>query len=183
MVKPPTSYHEWSECLEIFASGLHDEVVIKAMNKGTLDWSDMVAHRVVKRLFEVVDQRLARIVKQFRRDIEYYVKNGQGRNIVKAVMDVRMKLKTVALLLNVPAFQMVKNEFIELIGDFMEQLQSSLEDSASYDHTGRMSSYIKNNPIKFDLQGEIQEKANSNMEHKSRLSQNKKTKKRRVMFE
>jgi hypothetical protein len=144
-MKIPTTYAEWSVCLDLFDIGTHDDEAIGAMNAGSLSWTGGVAPLFARRISETVDSRLKRIAEGMSRALRL---GGDTTTLARAMLDARQKLATVHRLSTLPAFANELRESLhKQIMQYAQTAQQALEDSAKHDRSGQLASTIRNNSL------------------------------------
>jgi hypothetical protein len=142
----PQSYADWTQCLDEIKQGVNDEVILSAMEKGTLSWSSGVAERFATQLFEVINFRIAGASKRLQRNLD--MAKGNETAIVSAMFGMKRELKFLKKIAKLPAIPDEKQDyFSRQINESAQKAQQALENSAKSDRSGRFSSLIKNNRI------------------------------------
>lgn len=142
----PTTYSEWVYLLQQFKEGINDEETVVLMEQGSFEWSKGVAERITQRLYEAIDYRLQKAAEKFQIDLH----NCQGNetDLVNAILNNRKRLAIIKKVTQLTAFpDQVTNALYKVLYDYAESTQTSLEDSARSDRTGKLRMVIKNNPI------------------------------------
>lgn len=146
MITPPKTYAEWSSVLEMLKDKTDDEVVLQAMLQGTISWQSGVAERFSKRLIDVVNYRMNRAVDKFQKDMSR--SRGQESAIVQALLALRKELCFLSKAINLPALpENDRKHYTQLVIDQANKMQSSLEDSAKSDRSGKLSSIVRNHKV------------------------------------
>ena len=123
-----------------------DEVVLQAMLQGTISWQSGVAERFSKRLIDVVNYRMNRAVDKFQKDMSR--SRGQESAIVQALLALRKELCFLSKAINLPALpENDRKHYTQLVIDQANKMQSSLEDSAKSDRSGKLSSIVRNHKV------------------------------------
>lgn len=144
-VTPPSTYAEWSACLDLFEGGLDDAGALAAMRAGRLGWSSGVAERFAERIGGVVNARLARCAARLTREL----RSGSDEvTLVRALADTRRTLGMLQALADVQAFPpMLRDHLADNLSTYATRTQQSLEDSARQDRSGRTGSIVRNNSL------------------------------------
>jgi hypothetical protein len=145
IVTPPSTYAEWSACLDLFESGLDDVGVLAAMRAGRLSWTSGVAECFAERIGGVVNVRLTRCADRLTRELRH---GGDEVTLVRALGDTRRTLALLQALADVPVFPaMLREHLTGSLDDYATRTQQSLEDSARQDRSGRAGSIVRNNSL------------------------------------
>lgn len=145
-IKPPHTYSEWAEILDMLKNRLNDEAVLSAMQQGTIEWQSGVAERFAQRLINTINTRINNTLDKFQRDIKYA--KGQERAIVQALLALRKEMHFLSDAIDLNAIpEKDRIQYRQLVIEQANNVQSSLEDSAKYDRSGRTLSIIRNNKI------------------------------------
>ncbi|WP_019413912.1 hypothetical protein [Paenisporosarcina sp. TG20] len=146
----PSTYSEWIDCFEQFKEGKNDELVIQAMEKGTIVWTKGVAERLTSGLYEVLNIRLRHTADHLQKELN----NSRGNEtaIVKGFLTARNRLTVLRRVANLPPFpEEVRDAMCNLLHEYAKNTQKTIEESAASDRTGRLSSIFRNNAItRFD---------------------------------
>ncbi|MFL9898012.1 hypothetical protein PQR71_07565 [Paraburkholderia fungorum] len=144
-MKIPTTYAEWSICLDSFDIGTNDDDAIGAMSAGSLSWTGGVAPLFARRISETVDSRLKRIADGMSRALRL---GGDTTTLARAMLDARQKLATVHRLTALPAFaDELRESLHKQLMQYAQTAQQALEDSAKHDRSGQLASTIRNNSL------------------------------------
>jgi len=140
-MKAPTTYAEWSACLDLFESRKDDDAAIAAMQLGTLSWTGGVAPLFARRVSATLDTRLKLIGDEMSRGLRL---GGDTTTLSRAMLDARQKLAQVHRLAALPVFaEALRASLEKQIAQYAETAQQSLEDSASADRSGLLASTIR----------------------------------------
>jgi|FLYJ01.1.fsa_nt_gi hypothetical protein len=141
----PTTYSEWSDCVEIFETGEQDDAVVLAMSRGTLNWNSGVAGLFSERISGAFNTRLKRCADRMERDFK---SGGDETTVVRAMLDTRRTLTLLHRVATIPSFpEMLREHLSREIRKYAERAQQSLEDSAKHDRSGRLASLMRNNSL------------------------------------
>jgi len=139
-MKSPTTYAEWASCCDRLLEGAC----------GTIEWTSGVAERITRRIHDVFDKRLKLLAEQFQRDLDRA--HGNETLLTNALLGIRKGLAPLVHLGSLPALpEMVSQSFKQSLQQYAARTQSSLEDSARSDRTGRLLSIIKRTPVSVPL--------------------------------
>jgi len=145
MIEPPTTYSEWSDCVEIFETGEQDDAVVLAMSRGTLNWNSGVAGLFSERISGAFNTRLKRCADRMERDFKA---GGDETTVVRAMLDTRRTLTLLHRVATIPSFpEMLREHLSGEIRKYAERAQQSLEDSAKHDRSGHLASLLRNNSL------------------------------------
>lgn len=146
MIRAPHTYSEWVEVLEMLKSKQSDQEVLAAMKSGTVEWQSGVAERFVTKLTDAVNSRMNAATDRFQKEISRT--KGEERAIVQALLALRRELGFLLQCVDLPAIpQKDRQQYRRLIISQADSIQSSLEDSAKADRTGKLASIIRNNKV------------------------------------
>ena len=145
-IKPPHTYAEWVPILEMLKNKENDQDILLAMQQGTLEWQSGVAERFSKRLIDAVNHRMNAATDKFQKEMGRAY--GQERAIVQALLALRKELSFLAKAISLPALpDKDRQQYYQLVLSQANSIQSSLEDSAKRDRTGKLSSIVRNNKV------------------------------------
>lgn len=140
-----SSYAQWSNCLEALSKGDDDEACLKRLSAGSLSWTGGVAPMFVERVSQEVQRRLGICSTRLTRDLQ---SGGQETVIVRAIVQARQQLDFVHRLCHLPALpETTRQQLAAEVARFAQRAQSSLQDSAKVDRSGRLEVLFKNNPL------------------------------------
>jgi hypothetical protein len=144
-MKTPTSYSDWSVCIDALEAGLNDELVIQAMSQGSLSWTSGVANLFSERICGAFNIRLQRCADRMTRDLKL---GADEPTLVRALLDSRRSLSFLHRVGTIPIFpQMLRDHLCTEVKRYAEKTQRSLEDSAKHDRSGRLASLIRHNNL------------------------------------
>lgn len=145
-IAPPTTYSEWTIVLNTLKDKVDDEAVLYAIEHGTIEWQSGVAERFSKKLIDVINFRMNAATDKFQ--IEMGRSNGQERVIVQALLALRKELAFLSRAICVPAIpEKDRQQYHQLVISQANSIQSSLEDSAKKDRSGKLASIVRNNKV------------------------------------
>lgn len=146
MIRAPHTYAEWNQVLKKYKAKENDADVMQAMQQGTIEWQSGVAERFSRKLLEATNARLNAASDKFQRDMTH--SRGSEGGLIQALLDMRKELAFLAGAVNIPAVpEEQRKQFVQLVLDQADQVQNSLEDSAKQDHSGKLSSIIRNHRV------------------------------------
>lgn len=145
-IAPPKTYSDWVAVLDMLKTKSDDEVVLSAMQKGTIEWQSGVAERFAKKLIDVINYRMNSATDKFQKEMSR--SNGQERVIVQALLALRKELSFLSKAINLPAIpEKDRQQYYQLVISQANSVQSSLEDSAQKDRSGKLASIVRNNKV------------------------------------
>ena len=145
-IKPPVIYSEWVEAFEMLKAKSDDEAVLYALRHGTIEWQSGVAERFAKKLTDTINARMNAATDKFQRDMNYA--RGSEGYVVQALLALRKEMSFLSQAISLPAIpENDRNQYRQLVMSQADRIQSSLEDSAKSDRTGKMASIVRNNKV------------------------------------
>lgn len=145
-INAPTTYSEWVKTLDILQEKNQDIDVLEAMEAGTIEWQSGVAERFTKKLTDVVNVRLNAATDKFQRELNR--SNGQERELVSSIMALRKELQFLSRAIALPCLpEKDRGQYQQLVIAQANAIQTSLEDSAKKDRSGKLASIIRNNKV------------------------------------
>lgn len=145
-ITPPHTYSEWVAVLDMLKAKSNDDFVLEAMLQGTIEWQSGVAERFVKKLIDVINFRMNSASDKFQKEMSRAY--GQERVIVQALLGLRKEMCFLAKAINLPVIpEKDRQQYHQLVINQANSMQSSLEDSAKKDRTGKLSSIVRNNRV------------------------------------
>lgn len=145
-ITPPKVYAEWVAVLDMLKAKTDDEAVLTAMQQGTIEWQSGVAERFATRLIDVINFRMDSASDKFQKEIGRAY--GQERAIVQALLALRKEMCFLSKAINLPAIpQKDRQHYYQLVIDQANSMQTSLEDSAKKDRSGKLASIVRNHKI------------------------------------
>ncbi len=143
---PPHTYAEWVAVLDMLKNKTDDEAVLQAMKGGTVQWQAGVAERFSKKLIDTVNSRMNAASDKFQKDLNRSA--GQERALVQALLSLRKELRFLHEVMNLPALpEKDRQHYCDLVVSHANSIQSSLEDSAKKDRTGKLASILRGNRV------------------------------------
>lgn len=114
-IAPPKTYSDWVAVLDMLKTKSDDEVVLSAMQKGTIEWQSGVAERFAKKLIDVINYRMNSATDKFQKEMSR--SNGQERVIVQALLALRKELSFLSKAINLPAIpEKDRQQYYQLVG-------------------------------------------------------------------
>lgn len=143
----PKAYNEWNNVLKLLAKRTNDKEVLDMMMKGTLQIQSGVYERFIKKLIDVINQRLNDVIDRFSKEMTYA--KGQESLIIKALIGLRKEIEFLIKVVSIPAIPAKDaTTYIDFIKKQANIIQESLEKSAkNNDQSGRLLFVVQNNKI------------------------------------
>lgn len=139
------TYAQWSKCLDLLATGHQDEACLLNMSQGTLTLVGGVVPLFSKRLAEEFNARLSRCSDVLTRDLQ---RSSDESDVVRAILNARKTLAFLHRLAHTPSFpETLRTHLSDEVRKFAQRAQTSLEDSAKTDSTGRLKVVLRNNNL------------------------------------
>lgn len=146
MIASPHNYSDWVVVFEILKEKTDDHAAVEAIQQGSIAWQTGVAERFSKQLVDVVNFRMNAATDKFQKDLSRA--SGNEGAIVQALISLRKELLFLLKVVDIQAIpEKDRGQYIDLVRDQMNQIQSSLEDSAKIDRSGKLLSIIRNNKV------------------------------------
>ena len=115
------------------------------MEQGDLSWSSGVAERFVARLRETCDARMRQLGERQRRIMQHATSE---RQVVESLLGYRREFAKLHRLVSVPTLpESARMAMQKLIVDCASQAQSSLEESAQHDRSGRLAFLVRSTSV------------------------------------
>ncbi|WP_176079872.1 hypothetical protein [Paraburkholderia tropica] len=141
VLRVPTTYAEWSACLELFEAGGDDDAALHAMSSGSLSWTGGVAPMFARRISDVLNARLKRISDDMTRELRFGTDTSA---LARTMLDARKKLGQLNRLASLSVFaEELRQGLEQQIAHYAKTAQSSLEDSAKHDRSGQLANTIR----------------------------------------
>lgn len=145
-ISPPKTYSDWVAVLDMLQEKSDDEAVLTAMQNGTIEWQTGVAERFARKLIDVINYRMNAAIDKFQKEMSR--SNGQERAIVQALLALRKELCFLSKAINLPAIpEKDRKQYYDLVIRQADSVQSSLEDSARKDRSGKLASIVRKNRV------------------------------------
>lgn len=146
MITVPHTYFEWVSVLDTLKARSDDEAVLNAMKQGTIEWQTGVAERFAKRLIDTINHRMNTASDRFQTDMGRAA--GQEGAMIRALLSLRKEMSFLYQAINLPVLpDQDRRQYLQLVVSQADTMQKSLEDSASKDRSGKMSSIIRNHKV------------------------------------
>jgi uncharacterized protein YicC (UPF0701 family) len=127
---PPRTYSEWVEALDL----------------GTIEWQSGVAERFAKKLTDTINTRMNAATDKFQKDLNN-ARGAEGQ-VIQALLSLRKEMQFLSQAINLPAIpEKDRGQYYQLVRAQADSMQSSLEDSAKKDRSGKMSSIVRNHKV------------------------------------
>ena len=146
MIQTPHTYSEWNTVLDMLRDRQDDAAVLAAMQQGTLAWQSGVAERVAKKLVDTINARMNAATEKFQKSMSR--SGGQEGAIVQALLALRKELSFLVKAIDLPVIpEKDRAQYCNLVREQADQIQTSLEDSAKKDRSGKLSSIVRNHKV------------------------------------
>jgi len=146
MIEPPQTYSEWVEVFNILKARTDDSAVLHALQNGTIYWQAGVAERFTKRLINAINARMNAASEKFQKDLSNA--HGHEGHIIQALLTMRKEMEFLSKAVNLPTIPGEKREqYYRLVRNQADRIQSSLEDSAKIDRTGKTAIIVRNHKV------------------------------------
>jgi hypothetical protein len=145
-ITPPRIYSEWVEAFDALLARTDDAGVLEALRQGTIEWQSGVAERFAKKLTDTINARMNAASDRFQRDMNNA--RGQEGQIVQALLALRKEMRFLAQAIDLPAIpEKDRAQYRQMVVSQADSMQSSLEDSAKTDRSGKMASLVRNHKV------------------------------------
>lgn len=135
-MSPPSTYYEWSQLLEKYASG--DDSVFIELDQGTYNLDAGTIYRFYNKVQEAYIERKKRWIDKFNRIFQVYlIKNENDLSI--ALQNAKCNLNPIAKFIKLKAFpenlrNTLNKDFVEFLTEVRNNLRKSLsEDNPQYE--------------------------------------------------
>lgn len=146
MIQTPHTYSEWNTVLDMLRDRQDDAAVLVAMQQGTLTWQSGVAERFAKKLVDTINARMNAATDKFQKSMSR--SGGQEGAIVQALLALRKELSFLVKAIDLPVIpEKDRAQYCNLVREQADQIQTSLEDSAKKDRSGKLSSIVRNHKV------------------------------------
>ena len=139
-------YHEWADMIQKLSDEPFNENHISAIKESNFEMTPLLADKFLKQYSVMLNTLFAHGAEAFHG--EYGKTNGREEAILMALMTQKKRMKTLAELCALSFFEEELQENLkQIITQAANQMQSSLEDSAKTDRSGRLTYLVKNNAV------------------------------------
>ena len=146
MIQTPHTCSEWNAVLDMLRDRQDDAAVLAAMQQGTLAWQSGVAERFAKKLVDTINARMNAATDKFQKSMSR--SGGQEGAIVQALLALRKELSFLVKAIDLPVIpEKDRAQYCNLVREQADQIQTSLEDSAKKDRSGKLSSIVRNHKV------------------------------------
>ncbi|MCI9077897.1 MAG: hypothetical protein HFH68_03085 [Lachnospiraceae bacterium] len=146
MTEVPHTYAEWVNITDKLKSRTNDEEILNAMKQGTIEWQTGVAERFLKKLADVINSRMNMASDKFQKTISR--PNTEEREIVQALLALRKEMAFLADAVDLPALpENERSQYKQLVISQACKMQSSLEESARKDRSGKLLTIVRNHKV------------------------------------
>lgn len=145
-MKAPHTYYEWVEILELFKYKESDDDVLAAIKEGTLATLDYnIGSRLMVKFNAALNYRMKCAGDKFTKEIQS--SNGNEAAIVQALLALRKEAALWVEAADIPVFQQNREKIVKNVRDEINKMQTSLDDTAKADRSGKLSSIVRNHRI------------------------------------
>ena len=142
----PKIYIEWVNILNLLKERKNNEEILEKMENGKLEWQDGVAQRFVDKLTQVINYRIKIATDKFSQDLSRGTRN--ERVTVQSLIALKKEFPFCSRICKIRILpDEIQKKLYELIADQAKNIQTSLENSAKNDRTGKLLSIVRNNKI------------------------------------
>ena len=144
-MKVPTTYSEWVDVIKILKSRTNDEEVLEIMKKGTIEWQSGVAERLTKRLMDAVNERMQYAMDKCQKGV---FRGNNESETIQLLLGLRRELMFLSEILSIPIIpEKDRKQYCDIVVNQADRIQSSLEESAKGDYTGKLLSIVRNHRV------------------------------------
>jgi len=142
----PKIYIEWVNILNLLKERKNNEEILEKMENGKLEWQDGGAQRFVDKLTQVINYRIKIATDKFSQDLSRGTRN--ERVTVQSLIALKKEFLFCSRICKIRILpDEIQKKLYELIADQAKNIQTSLENSAKNDRTGKLLSIVRNNKI------------------------------------
>lgn len=142
----PKIYIEWVNILNLLKERKNNEEILEKMENGKLEWQDGVAQRFVDKLTQVINYRIKIATDKFSQDLSRGTRD--ERVTVQSLIALKKEFLFCSRICKIRILpDEIQKKLYELIADQAKNIQTSLENSAKNDRTGKLLSIVRNNKI------------------------------------
>lgn len=146
MIQTPHTYSEWLDVFDALREKTDDAAVLRAMQQGTIEWQSGVAERFTQAYVDAINARMNAASDQFQVSLSRAA--GQERAVIQALLALRKEMAFLAKAADLPAIpEEQRKQYCQMVFEQADSMQSSLEDSAKKDRTGKLSSIVRNHKV------------------------------------
>lgn len=146
MIETPHTYAEWANIIDKLKTSTNNEEVLYAMKQGTIEWQTGVAERFLKKLADVINNRMNIASDKFQKAISR--PNTEEREIVQALLSLRKEMAFLIDVVDLPALpENERSQYKQLVISQACKMQSSLEESAKKDRSGKLLTIVRNHKV------------------------------------
>ncbi len=146
MTKAPHTYAEWVNIIDKLKAKTDDDEVLYAMKQGTIEWQTGVAERFLKKLADAINSRMNMASDKFQKAISR--PNAEEREIVQALLSLRKEMAFLTGAVDLPALpENERSQYKQLVISQACKMQSSLEESAKKDRSGKLLTIVRNHKV------------------------------------
>ena len=142
----PKIYIEWVNILNLLKERKNNEEILEKMENGKLEWQDGVAQRFVDKLTQVINYRIKIATDKFSQELSRGTRD--ERVTVQSLIALKKEFLFCSRICKIRILpDEIQKKLYELIADQAKNIQTSLENSAKNDRTGKLLSIVRNNKI------------------------------------
>lgn len=145
-MKPPVTYAEWSDCLDRLIEGSLQPSDLSSLDSGKIEWSKGSGERFARRFAEAIDRVLKQCAERLQKNLSQ-----AGNNEFSIVQALTAARRTLTFLFQIGSLKPLPEELRQYlqtaVDKYAKQAQSSLEQSAQSDRSGRLASLLRNNSL------------------------------------
>lgn len=150
ITKPPITYAEWADCLSQLTQGNLQLTDLPTLDAGQLEWSRGSAERFSQRFSDTYNTVLDQCAQRLQHKLQH-----QATNELDLIQALNQTRRALTLLFKVSLVNPIPDELRShlqaTVDAYAQQAQSSLEQSAGCDRSGKLAALIKHHSLlKFD---------------------------------
>lgn len=146
----PKIYIEWVNILNLLKERKNNEEILEKMENGKLEWQDGVAQRFVDKLTQVINYRIKIATDKFSQELSRGTRD--ERVTVQSLIALKKEFLFCSRICKIRILpDEIQKKLYELIADQAKNIQTSLENSAKNDRTGKLLSIVRNNKISIQV--------------------------------
>ena len=139
----PKVYADWSQIfdeIDTWEIGHVDDELCQQMEKGTIDWVNVVSQRITLRLINIVNNRLQKLSVFFNKRLSV---SYNAFDLTNALILYRKELLFIKRLESLPMLpEDLKQDLIKDLKKFAQKAQKSLDDSVKNDLSGELKRIV-----------------------------------------
>ena len=139
----PNVYADWSQIfdeIDTWEIGHVDEELCQKMEKGTIDWVNVVSERITLKLINIVNNRLQKLGIFFNKRLAV---SYNAFDLTNALIIYRKELLFIKRLESLPMLpEDLRQDLIKDLKNFAQKAQKSLDDSVKNDLSGELKRIV-----------------------------------------